>query len=68
MSVTWNCPHDSWNYEGMTCFEETSVKVTFKTLLCPYYHRKIAQVNFSDKKRILYILNRIKDRTKVFIE
>ena len=64
MSVTWNCPHDSWNYD-LTCFEETSVKVTFKTLLCPYYHRKIAQVNFSDKNRILYMVN---DRTKVFIE
>ena len=33
MSVTWNCSHDSWNHEGMICFEETGVKVTFKTLL-----------------------------------
>ena len=30
--MTWNCPHDSKNHEDIICFEETSVKVTFKTL------------------------------------
>ena len=44
---------------------ETGVKVTFKTLLCPYDHRKIVQVDFSDENRILYMIN---DRTEVFIE
>ena len=49
----------------MICFEETGVKVTFKTLLCPYYYRTIVQVDFSDENRILYMVNK---RTKVFIE
>ena len=49
----------------MICFEETVVKVTFKTLLCPYYHRTIVQVDFSDENRILYMVNK---RTEVFIE
>ena len=65
MSVTWNCPHDSRNHEGNFCFEETGVQVTFKTLLCPYYHRTIVQVDFSDENRILYMVNK---RTEVFIE
>ena len=65
MSVTWNCPHDSRNHEGMICFEETGVKVTFKTLLCHYYHRTIVQVDFSDENRIVSMVN---ERTKVFIE
>ena len=64
MSVTWNCSHDSWNHEGMICFEETGVKVTFKTLLSPYCHRKIVQVDFSNENRILFMVN---DRTEVFI-
>ena len=54
MSVTWNCPHDSQNHDGPFCFKETGVKVTFKTLLCPYDHRKIVQVDFTDENRILY--------------
>ena len=40
MSVTWNCPHDSQNHDGTFLFKETGVKETFKTLLCPYNHRK----------------------------
>ena len=44
---------------------EKQVSVTFKTLLCPYDHRKIVQVDFTDENRILYMVN---DRTKVFIE
>ena len=62
MSVTWNCPRDSWNHDGTFCFKETGVKVT---LLCPYNHRKIVQVDFTDENRILYMVN---DRTEVFIE
>ena len=46
-------------------FKETGVKVTFKTLLCRYDHRKIVQVDFTDENRILYMVN---DRTEVFIE
>ena len=46
-------------------FRETGVKVTFKTSLCPYNHRKIVQVDFTDENRILYMIN---DRTEVFIE
>ena len=65
LSVTWNFAHYSWNHKGMICFEETGVKVTFKTLLCPNYSRKIVQVDFSNENRILYMVN---DRTKVFIE
>ena len=66
MSVTWNCPHDSRNHEGMICFEETGVQVTFKTLLYPYnYHRTIVQVDFSDENRIQYMVNK---RTEVYIE
>ena len=65
MSVTWNCPHDSRNHEGTFRFKETGVKVTFKTLLCPYDHRKIVLVDFTDKNRILDMVN---DRTEVFIE
>ena len=34
-------------------------------LLCPYDHRKIVQVDFTDKNRILDMVN---DRTEVFIE
>ena len=49
MSVTWNCPHDSWNHDVTFRFKETGVKVTFKTLLCPYDHRKIVQVDFTDE-------------------
>ena len=49
MSVTWNCPHDSWNHDGTFRFKETGVKVTFKTLLCPYDHRKIVLVDFTEK-------------------
>ena len=41
------------------------VSVTFKTLLCPYDHRKIVQVDFTDENRILYMVN---DRTEVFID
>ena len=41
------------------------VSVTFKTLLCPYDHRKIVQVDFTDENRIVYMVN---DRIKVFIE
>ena len=63
-SVTWNCSHDSWNHEGMICFEETGVKVTFKTLLSPYCQRKIVQADFSNENRILSMVN---DRTEVFI-
>ena len=37
----------------------------FKTLLCPYNHRKIVQVDFTNENRILYMVN---DRTKVFID
>ena len=33
-------------------FEEKIVKVTFKTSLRPYYHRKIVRVDFSDENRI----------------
>ena len=65
MSVTWNCPYDSWNHDGTFRFKETGVKVTFKTLLCPYDHSKIVQVDFTDENRILYMVN---DRTEVFIE
>ena len=65
MSVIWNCPHDSRNHDGTFCFRETGVKVTFKTLLCPYDHRKIVQVDFTDKNRILDMVN---DRTEVFFE
>ena len=65
MSVTWNCPHSSWNHDGTLHFKETGVNVTFKTLLCPYNHRKIVQVDFTDENRILYMVN---DRTEVFIE
>ena len=43
---------------------ETGDKVTFKTLLCTYDHRKIVQVDFNDENRILYIIN---DRTKVLL-
>ena len=64
MSVTWNCPHDSRNHDGTFCFKETGVKVTFKTLLCPYDHRKIVQVDFTDENRILYMIN---DRTEVLL-
>ena len=53
MSVTWNCPRDSRNHDGAFYFKETGVKVTFKTLLCPYNHRKIVQVDFTDENRIL---------------
>ena len=38
--------------------------MTFKTLLCPYDHRKIVQVDFTDENRILYMIN---DRTKVLL-
>ena len=64
MSVTWNCPHDSQNHDGPFCFKETGVKVTFKTLLCPYDHRKIVQVDFTDENRILYVIN---DRNEVLL-
>ena len=64
MSVTWNCPHDSRNHDSTFRFKETSVKVTFKTLLCPYNHRKIVRVDFTEN-RILYMIN---DRTEMFIE
>ena len=50
---------------GTFRFKETGVKVTFKTLLCPYDHRKIVLVDFTDKNRILDMVN---DRTEVFIE
>ena len=30
MSVTWNCPRDSWNHDGTFCFKETGVKVTLR--------------------------------------
>ena len=30
MSVTWNCPHDSWNHDGTFSFKETGVKVTLR--------------------------------------
>ena len=56
MSVTWNCPHDSRNHDGTFHFRETGVKATFKTSLCPYNHRKIVQVDFTDENRILYKL------------
>ena len=59
MSVTWNCSHDSQNHEGMICFEETGLKVTFKTLLCPYCLRKIVQADFSTKNKILFMVNDI---------
>ena len=65
MSVTWNCPHDSRNHDGTFHFRETGVKVTFKTSLCPYNHRKIVRVDFTDENRILYMIN---DRTEMFIE
>ena len=65
MSVTWNCPHDSQNHDGTFLFKETGVKETFKTLLCPYNHRKTTQVDLSNENRILYMVN---DRTEVFIE
>ena len=64
MSVTWNCPRDSRNHDGTFRFRETGVKVTFKTLLCPYNHRKIVQMDFTDENRILYMIN---DRTKVLL-
>ena len=64
MSVTRNCSHDSWNHEGTICFKETGVKVTFKTLLSPYLHRKIVQADFSNENGILFMVN---DRTEVFI-
>ena len=48
----------------MICFEETGVKVTFKTLLSPYCHRKIVQADSSNENRILFMVN---DRTEVFI-
>ena len=64
MSETWNCPHDSRNHDGTFRFKETGVKVTFKTSLCPYDHRKIVQVDFTDENRILYMIN---DRTKVLL-
>ena len=64
MSETWNCPHDSRNHDGTVRFKETSVKVTFETLLCTYDHRKIVQVDFTDENRILYMIN---DRTKVLL-
>ena len=35
---------------------ETGVKVTFRTLLCTYDHRKIVQVDFTNENRILYNL------------
>ena len=44
--------------------KKRGVKVTFKTLLCPYYHRKIVQVDFTDENRILYMIN---DRTEVLL-
>ena len=50
---------------GTFPFKETGVKVTFKTLLCPYDHRKIVLVDFTDKNRILNMVN---DRAEVFIE
>ena len=65
MFVTWNCPHDSRSHDGTFHFRETGVKVTFKTSLCPYNHRKIVQVDFTDENRILYMIN---DRTEMFIE
>ena len=43
---------------------ETGVKVTFRTLLCTYDHRKIVQVDFTNENRILYMIN---DRTKVLL-
>ena len=43
---------------------ETGVKVTFRTLLCTYDHRKIVQVDFTDENRILYMIN---DRTEVLL-
>ena len=58
------CPHDSRNHDSTFRFKETSVKVTFKTLLCPYDHRKIVQVDFTDENRILYMIN---DRTEVLL-
>ena len=60
--LSWNCPHDSRNHDGTFRFKETGVKVTFKTLLCHYNHRKIVQVDFTDENRILYMVN---DRTEV---
>ena len=33
----------------MICFEEAGVRVTFKTLLCTYYRRKIGQWIFPMK-------------------
>ena len=41
------------------------VSVTFKTLLCPYDHRKIVQVDVTDENRILYMVH---NKTEVFIE
>ena len=43
---------------------ETGVKVTFRTLLCTYDHRKIVQVDFTNENRILYMIN---DRTEVLL-
>ena len=36
-----------------------------KISFCPYDHRKIVQVDFTDENRILYMVN---DRTEVFID
>ena len=59
MSVTWNCPHDF--------FEETGVKVTFKTLLCPYtVIEKLCRWIFLMK--IEFYICLVNDRTEVFIE
>ena len=60
MSVTWN----SRNHDSTFRFKEKGVKVTFKTLLCPYDHRKIVQVDFTDENRILYVIN---DRNEVLL-
>ena len=65
MSVTWNCPHDSGSHDGTFRFKETGVKVTLKTLLCPYDHKKIVQVDFTDENRILSMVS---NKTEVFIE
>ena len=66
MSVTWNCPYDSRSHDAWhISFQRNRGQVTFKTLLCPYDHRKIVLVDFTDKNRILDMVN---DRAEVFIE
>ena len=50
MSVTWNCPYDSRSHDAWhISFQRNRGQVTFKTLLCPYDHRKIVLVDFTEK-------------------